>query len=89
MTAFGKLLAKFYVISLYRMKGGDKNAHDFIWNWWNPVAWVLGPLGFLVCCFIEGVPYTWKERRQIGFGMNPWYADNGYEIEWVRSYDGA
>lgn len=88
MTKFGRLLFKLRAIRLYR---GNvqyaKDYHDFIWNWWNPIAWVIAPLTFVLMGLIIGFPEAWRTKTEGGFGMNPYFTNNNIELEWAKWSD--
>lgn len=88
MTKFGLFLWHTYVISRYQMKGSQKHySGEFIFNWWHPLAWVMIPVTFILSILIEGLPRTLEDMHHLGFKMNPWFAKNGKEIEWINRYD--
>jgi hypothetical protein len=79
MNTLGKLFAYLRVIRVYK----DGDTYGFVWRWWNPVAWLFAPLTFMAMSFFEGVPYTFKNRYEVGFGINPYFIDNPNEMKWL------
>ena len=79
MHTLGKLFAYLHVIRVYK----DGDTYGFVWRWWNPIAWFFAPLTFMLMSFFEGVPYTFKNRYEVGFGVNPYFIDNPSELEWL------
>jgi hypothetical protein len=79
LTKFAKLLVKLKAFRVYSLKSSNKFG-GFLWNWLNPLSYILAPLMFTIQGFIEGFPEAWKNRHELGFRINPWYKDK--EIEW-------
>lgn len=83
MTKFGNFLHNIRVISLYRMVGSKDKPTEFVWNWWNPLAWIMASLLFILSVLLQGAIDTWQYRENGGFRIHPFYTENNKEIEWV------
>lgn len=80
LTSFAKVLVKLKVFRIYSLKGSNKIG-GFLWNWYNPISWVLAPIGFACQVFMEGFPEAVKYKYELGFGINPFYKDKEIEFE--------
>ncbi|AGR47960.1 hypothetical protein PHIM7_245 [Sinorhizobium phage phiM7] len=83
MTKIGTFLHNARVISLYRSVGSKHKPTEFVWNWWNPLAWIAAPFLFILSIVLQGAIDTWEYRHDLGFRIHPFYTDNNKEIEWV------
>lgn len=79
MYTLGKVFAYLRVIRVYK----DGDGFGFVWRWWNPIAWIFAPLTFMAMSFFEGVPYTFKNRHEVGFGIGPYFIRNPNDLEWL------
>lgn len=62
-------------------KNGD--THGFVWRYRNPLVWPTLPLLFVANVLAYGIPETWKNKHEIGIGMNPWFVKHPERLEWV------
>jgi len=79
MNKLGQMFYYLRVIRVYR--NGD--GFGFVWRWWNPVSWLFAPLLFALSAFFEGVPYTWKTKYNVGFGIDPYFIKHPEQLEWI------
>lgn len=78
LNFIGKALRNLYIAKFYHNGDGA----GFIWNWFNPLSWIVSPLLFIIYIFVEGYPKTIKNKHDIGFGMDPYFVEHPDEIEW-------
>ena len=80
LRPFAKLLWKARVIRCYC----DGDGAGFVWRWWHPVTWILAPATFILGILLVGIPETWRDKHDIGFGMKPWFVANPDRLIWIR-----
>jgi hypothetical protein len=56
----------------------------FVWNWFNPLSWIISPIIYLTSCIFYGTLDTWKYRHEIGFGMNPYFKKHPEKLVWLK-----
>lgn len=78
LKGFGRFVWRMKAARFYHNGDGA----GLIWNWWNPIAWPLAACAFIASCVFEGVPATWRNKHDIGFGMDPWFIKNPDKLEW-------
>lgn len=77
-----KPLAK--IIIWLRIARFYKNGNGFVWNWFNPLSWIIAPIFFLTNVLLEGIIDTWKYRYEIGFGMDPYFKKHPDKLMWLK-----
>lgn len=66
-------------ISIYK----NGSSFGYVWNWWNPIAWILAPITVFANVLFVGIPETWKYREDCGLRVDPYFTKNGKKVEWV------
>lgn len=79
MTPVGRAFWALRMVRIY--KNGD--THGFVWRYWHPLVWVALPLLFVANALCYGIPETWKNKHELGVGMNPWFVKHPERLEWV------
>lgn len=80
LTPIGKFLWRFYMMEIYE----NGNSIGMIWNWWNPISWVLASISFIVFGLYDGFPTAWKNRNEIGIGVHPYFVKNPKQLKWFK-----
>jgi hypothetical protein len=52
-------------------------------NWWNPLSWIVAPVIFIIAGCLEGFPYAWEYKHEIGIGLSSYWENHKGEIEWL------
>jgi hypothetical protein len=78
LSLFGKAIAATGAMRLYE----NGSATGFVWRWWHPLSWVVGPLLFILQGFVTGFPDAWRYRHDLGFRMNPWFVEHPERLKW-------
>lgn len=79
MTRLGRTFLALRMIRVY--KNGD--TQGFMWRYWNPLVWIAAPLLLIANVLAYGIPETYKNRHEIGIGMNPWFVKHPERLEWI------
>lgn len=68
-----------YIAKVYK----DGDTHGFVWQWFNPLSWIIAPVIFFLSCLLTGIPDTWKYRYDNGFGIKPYFINNPDKLKWL------
>lgn len=79
MTPVGRTVWALRMIRVYKNGGG----RGLVWRYWNPLVWVALPLLLVANVLCYGIPETWKNKHELGVGMNPWFVKHPEQLEWV------
>lgn len=80
MTKFGNFLWYTRIIFVY----GNGDGYGFVWNWFNPLSWILSVLTLVAYVLLEGVINVKGSLHYIGFGMNPYFKSYPEELVWLK-----
>lgn len=58
----------------------DGNVSSFLWNWWNPLAWIFGPLIFVLSVLVQGYPQTMRDLAALGFVLSDYWKEHEREF---------
>ena len=78
MTPLGRVLYHTGCMRMYH----DGDGVGWVWRWYHPLVWVFAPLAFILSVVNAGYPITWKDRHELGFGMNPYFVEHPEELIW-------
>lgn len=77
LTTFAKIVIALRIIRTYNNHAG------WVWQYWNPLAWVMIPLTIVASILFSGIPETFRKPSDLGFGIDPFYINNPkYPLEW-------
>lgn len=73
----GRFLIRFAIVRTYNNHAG------LVWNYWNPLAWVIIPIAVIASILLLGIPETFRKPSDLGFGIDPFYINNpDYPLKW-------
>lgn len=79
VNKFGIFLKTIFAIRVYK----DGDAHGFVWRLWNPATWILAPCTIMLSILMQGIPETFRDMHELGFGMKPWFIKHPERLEWL------
>jgi hypothetical protein len=75
-------LAKF----LYHTKAAkfyyNGDTLGFVWRFWHPLTWIFLPLLTTLYVLIVGVPQAYKDKDDIGIGINSYFKQHPDQLQW-------
>lgn len=81
MKLLGKVIVWLHVCKFYKNGSGV----GFVWNWFNPLSWIIAPIIFLTNVFLFGILETWKYRHEVGIGINPFFEKHPEKLVWMKT----
>jgi hypothetical protein len=81
MKLFGKVIVWLHVCKFYKNGSGV----GFVWNWLNPLSWIIALIIFLTNVFLFGMLETWKYRHEVGIGIDPFFEKHPEKLVWLKT----
>ena len=79
-----KPLAKFVLWSRICRFYKNGSGFGFVWNWINPLSWIIAPIIFLTHTILYGILETWKYRHNVGLGIDPYFKKHPEKLVWLK-----
>jgi hypothetical protein len=80
MKPLAKIILRLRIAKFYKNGSG----FGFVWNWFNPLSWLVAPILFLTNTILFGIIETWKYRHEVGIGLDPFFKKYPEKLEWVK-----
>ena len=83
-----RLTSNKFALTLYHLRIGNfyynGDAADMVFNYWNPLSWVLAIVAIIATILIAGIPELYNYPEHAGLRVSPFFKKNNYEVEWIK-----
>lgn len=70
-----------YYLGIFKVyHNGD--GYGVIGRYWNPLFWLQFIVLFFISTLLSGAIETWKEKHDLGLGIDPWFKEHPEELEY-------